>query len=193
MQYKQELIKRMADKSSPSHITLRDRLRTWIIKRKKRLTVGRHVYFKERVDISICDNGKLDIGDNSFLHAQCWLLLTKPHPHLKIGSWVFIGRNSIIAAKNNISIGDYTVIAPQCYIIDHEHGFSSKDLILNQTSNIKSITIGKDCYIGAKTVVLGGARIGDGAILGAGSIVTKEIPSGEIWAGNPARFIKHRY
>jgi len=192
MQYDKKKIKRMADKSSPAHITLRDRIRTKFIRKNKRLNAGRNVYFKEKIEISICKNGKLDIGDNSFFHARCWLLLTKPHPHLKIGSWVFIGRNTIIAAKNNITIGDYTVIAPQCYIIDHEHGFSSKDLILNQTSNIKSVTIGRDCYIGAKTVVLGEAKIGDGAIIGAGSIVTKEIPSGEIWAGNPARFIKHR-
>lgn len=182
----------MVDKSSPSHITLRDRLRTWLIKRNKRLNTGRNVYFKEKVEISICENGKLDIGDNSFLHARCWLLLTKPHPHLNIGNWVFVGRNTIIAAKNNISIGDYTVLAPKCYIIDHEHGFSPQDLILNQRSNIKSVTIGRDCYIGAKTVVLGGVEIGDGAIIGAGSIVTKNVPAGEIWAGNPAMFIKNR-
>ncbi|MGD9077998.1 MAG: acyltransferase [Desulfobacterales bacterium] len=192
IQNNQKQIRRMVDKSSPSHITLKDRLRTWLIKRNKRLNIGRNVYFKEKVEISICENGKLDIGDNSFLHAHCWLLLTKPQPHLHIGNWVFIGRNTIIAAKKHIAIGDYTVIAPQCYIIDHEHGFSSQDLILNQKSNIKSVAIGRDCYIGAKTVVLGGSEIGDGAIIGAGSIVTKSIPAGEIWAGNPAKFIKHR-
>jgi serine acetyltransferase len=192
MRYEKEEIRRMEDKSSPAHVSLKDRIRTWYIKRNHRLSAGRNVVFKEQVEVSICQNGKLEIGDNSFFHARCWLLLTKPQPYLKIGNWVFIGRNTIIAAKNNIAIGDYTVIAPQCYIIDHEHGFNANDFILNQNSNIKSVTIGRDCYLGAKAVVLAGVEIGDGSIIGAGSIVTKSVPAGEVWAGNPARFIKHR-
>ena len=150
------------------------------------------VTFKKQVEISICETGRLNIGKHSFFHAGCWLLLTMPHPHVDIGKWVFLGRNTIVAAKIRITIGDYTVIAPNCYIIDHEHGFAPDNIILNQQSIPKPVSIGRDCYLGTGTVVLGGTTIGDGAIVGAGSVVSRNIPIGEIWAGNPAHFIKKR-
>ncbi len=186
-------VERLKDKSSPSQISIMDRTRGWWIRRKNpRMTAGASVVFKENAKVAICETGELVIGENSFFHAGCWLLLTMPKPKVNIGRWVFVGRNSIIAAKNKIIIGDYTVIAPNCYVIDHEHGFSSENIILNQSSVLKSVVIGRDCYLGTGAVVLGGVTIGDGAIIGAGSIVINDIPEEEVWAGNPAKFIKKR-
>ena len=54
----------------------------------------------------------------------------------------------------------------------------------------RSIHIGNDVFIGAKSIILKGVAIGDKSIIGAGSIVSRNVPSGEIWAGNPAVFIK---
>jgi acetyltransferase-like isoleucine patch superfamily enzyme len=84
------------------------------------------------------------------------------------------------------------VIAPFCYVLDHEHGFSKQELILNQRSVLKETTIGRDCYLGTGCVILGGVHLGDGAIIGAGSIVTRDVPAYEMWAGNPAKFVKVR-
>ena len=190
--FEQVTINRLKDKASPTDLNFRDRLRTWWLLRNPRIRKGIHVTCKEGVEVSICETGHLAIGDYSFLHARCWLLLTMPHPHVAIGKWVFVGRNTIVAAKNRIAIGDYTVIAPNCYIIDHEHGFAPTDVILNQHSVLKEVAIGRDCYLGTGSVVLAGAAIGDGAIIGAGSVVTGNIPPYQIWAGNPARFIRMR-
>jgi maltose O-acetyltransferase len=115
-----------------------------------------------------------------------------PNPKVRIGRWVFVGMNTIIASKNSIEIGDYTIFAPNCYVVDHEHGFSGSDVILNQRSVLKEVRIGRDCYFGAGSVVLGGVTVGDGAVLGAGSIVKRDVPPYEIWAGNPAEFIRKR-
>ena len=52
------------------------------------------------------------------------------------------------------------------------------------------IKIGNNCFIGCRSILLPGVTIGDNSIIGAGSVVTKDVPSGEVWAGNPARFIK---
>ena len=156
------------------------------------MSVDSSTIFKNHVEVSICETGRLAIGENSFFHERCWLLLTMPQPKVDIGKWVFVGRNSIIAAKNRIQIGDYTVIAPNCYIIDHEHGFSPDNIILNQKSILKTVSIGCDCYLGAGTVVLGGVSIGNGAIDRRYTGSVRDIPAGEIWAGNPARFIKKR-
>lgn len=54
------------------------------------------------------------------------------------------------------------------------------------------VYIGKNVFIGINTIIANAVTIGDGAAIGAGSIVTKDIPAGEIWAGNPAKFIKKR-
>ena len=54
----------------------------------------------------------------------------------------------------------------------------------------KPVHIGKRVFIGGHSIILKGVTIGDEAVIGAGSVVTKDVPAGEIWAGNPARFIK---
>ena len=54
----------------------------------------------------------------------------------------------------------------------------------------KPVHIGENVFIGGHCVILKGVTIGDGAVIGAGSVVTKSIPAGEIWAGNPAKFIR---
>jgi serine acetyltransferase len=185
-------IRRLKDRASPSRKCVSDRVRLLLIARMRGLTLGRSVVFKRGVEVSICQGGTLAIGDNAFFHSNVWILLTKPQPKVRIGGWVHIGRDTIIAAKNRIEIGDYTVIAPRCYFVDHEHGFASSDVILNQQSVLKEIHVGRDCYFGANTVVTAGVRIGDGAIIGAGSVVTRDIPEYEVWAGSPARFVKKR-
>jgi len=185
-------IKRKKDKSSPTNWNVLDRLRTAYLSFRYKIKAGNHVTFKRGVTVTICEGGSLRIGEHSFFHPHCQILLTKPHPLVEIGKWVFVGMHTIIASKNKITIGDYTIFAPRCYIIDHEHGISADNVILNQNSVLKETKIGRDCYFGTGAVVLGGVTIGDGAVVGAGSIVTGDIPPYQVWAGNPARFIKAR-
>lgn len=185
-------IHRMQDQASPAHLSLIDRFRSWKFRHVAGVHAGKSVTIKRNVEVSICSTGSLVLGDACFVHANVWFLLTMPRPTVEIGRHVFIGRHSIIACKNRISIGDFTVIAPRCYIIDHEHGFRADDVILNQRSELGSVSIGRDCYLGVNATVLSNVRIGDGAVVGAGSVVTKDIPPYEFWAGSPARFLKKR-
>lgn len=192
MDFEKVEISRMKDKASPTNLNILDVFRRWLFSRKKNLTMGDGVTFKRGVSISICKSGELKIGNNSFLHSGVWLLLTMPRPRVDIGKWVMIGKDTIIASKNRVKIGDFTVFAPRCYVVDHEHGFDSSDVILNQRSVLKEVVIGRDCYFGTGVTILGGVTVGDGAIIGAGSVVTRDIPSYEMWAGIPAKFIKKR-
>ena len=63
----------------------------------------------------------------------------------------------------------------------------------NEYEEYKKTTIGNDVWIGSKCLIKGGVTIGDGAVIGMGSVVTKNVPPYEVWAGNPAKFIKRRF
>jgi carbonic anhydrase/acetyltransferase-like protein (isoleucine patch superfamily) len=192
LEYNTAKVSRQFDAASPSTIKFGDSIRTRFLFSRRGVTYGKNVCAKPKVQLSIPDTGSLSIGDNCLFHSGVKLILTMPKPIVEIGQWVFVGLDTIIAAKQSIEIGDFTFFAPRCYVIDHEHGFEPGQLIHNQKSILKSVKIGRDCYVGTGSVVLGGASIGDGAIIGACSVVKGEVGSGEIWAGNPARKIGMR-
>ena len=119
-------------------------------------------------------------------------MLTKPKPELIIGNNVNIGRGCIISIKDKMVIGNDVEIGPNVSFFDQDHQFEANQLIREQLSIIKSITIGNDCWIGSGSIILKGVDVGNGSVIGSGSIVNKSIPEMEIWAGNPAKFIKKR-
>lgn len=101
--------------------------------------------------------------------------------------------NSAIYCADSITIGDNVMIGGSCKIWDtdfHPLDRSTRITDANSQYATRPVFIGNDVFIGGFSIILKGVTIGDGAIVGAGSVVSKDIPSGEIWAGNPARFIK---
>lgn len=114
--------------------------------------------------------------------------------NISVGSNVDIGMNTVIYAKKGVYIGDNTNIAGQCYIIDSNHGTKASELIRNQQDDVAldGIHIGKDVWIAAQCVILKGAKINDGAIIGAQSLVNSEIPANAIAVGTPAKVIGYR-
>lgn len=112
-----------------------------------------------------------------------------PGPSITIGDHSFIGNNCEFNISQSIEIGANALIAAGCRFIDHDHNFESGQLIRVQKCSEGKITIGQDVWLGCHVVVLKGITIGDGAIVGAGSIVTKSIPANEIWVGVPAKKI----
>lgn len=100
--------------------------------------------------------------------------------------------NSAIIAQSLIQIGNYVKIGAGCKLYDTD--FHSIDWNVRCSDNLMGITkpicIEDNVFIGAHSIILKGVTIGKGAVIGAGSVVTKSIPNNEVWAGNPARFIK---
>jgi len=180
------------DKASSSSFTFLKNLKSKIICNYHGIKYGNNINIEKKVEFRLTDNSKISIGDYVVIESYSLILLTKPKPNLKIGNHVSIGRGSIISAKGNISIGNYTLIAPNCNIYDQDHNKDKNNIILNQQSIVDDINIGSDCWIGVGSTILKGVNIGDGSVIAAGSIVTKSIPSFEIWGGNPAKFIKKR-
>ena len=117
--------------------------------------------------------------------------------NIEIGNHIYIGPYTFIESggeQGKIKIGNYVMIAPKCTIISVGHRFDDyKNSIKLQGSCVKSVTIEDDVWLGANTVVLPGVKIGRGAIVGAGSVVTKDVAPYAIVGGVPAKLIKYRF
>jgi acetyltransferase-like isoleucine patch superfamily enzyme len=122
---------------------------------------------------------------------------------INIGNNVFIGGRSLIGSACNINIGDDVLISYDCMIQDNDNHHSSYSVRKNDTRDWKNgqqhnwsitpqkaIHIEKGAWIGAKAIILKGVTIGEGSVVGAGSVVTKDVKPYTIVAGNPARLIK---
>lgn len=113
-----------------------------------------------------------------------------------LGKEVLIGSYSNLRAGGEgcpIKIGDYTKIAQLVTITCQNHGYKNKNVLIKDQQMINlPVTIGSDVWIGANSVILPGRTIGNGAVIGAGSVVTHDVPPYEVWAGNPAIKIGER-
>lgn len=100
--------------------------------------------------------------------------------------------NTTIVARNHVSIGNNTIIGAGTRIYDNDfHSLLPEERMKGDDSvKTKEVMIGSNVFIGAHCIILKGVHIGDNSVVGAGSVVTKNIPDNEVWAGNPARFLK---
>lgn len=156
------------------------------------MLVGPGCTIKARADIICCPEATIRLGAGVILDSYSQLLLTRPEPTLVIGDHSSLGRGSIIAVKRRVEIGAYTLIAPQCFITDHQHSFARGGRIADQRATIGVVVIGSDVWIGAGVQILPGVCVGDGAVIGAGSVVADDVEAYAIVAGVPARFIRMR-
>jgi acetyltransferase-like isoleucine patch superfamily enzyme len=113
-------------------------------------------------------------------------------PKIRIGRNGYFNRFSIIDASKAIEFGDNVMVGPYCYITDHDHGFKAGEAVSAQPLVEETTRIGHDAWLGARVTVLKGVTIGDGAIIGAGSVVTKDIPANSIAVGSPAKVVADR-
>lgn len=113
--------------------------------------------------------------------------------NIRIGKNVFMNRGVSVTAPAPVSIGDDVLIGPYSVINSGNHRYSvGSELIRKQGHELKAITIGPDCWIGAGVVVLPGVNMGRGSVAAAGAVVTRDVSEGEVVGGVPARRIGFR-
>ena len=105
-----------------------------------------------------------------------------------IGDKVFMNHNCSITCANEITIGDNCNLANNIVIVDHDHNIGDTGVVAGLNS--KPIHIGNNVWIGGNVCVLPGVTIGDNVVIGAGSVVTKDIPANCLVVGNPGKIIK---
>ncbi|WP_220755593.1 DapH/DapD/GlmU-related protein [Shewanella sp. KT0246] len=130
----------------------------------------------------------IHIGNQCMIAADVFL-----HGPITMGNEVAINHGcSFDGGRVGISIGDRTRIANNVTIYAFNHGMSADSPIYQQPVSAKGITIGEDVWVGAQAGIVDGVKIGNQAVVGMGSIVTKDVPEFAIVAGNPAKIIGDR-
>ena len=170
------------------------------MKKIKRL-IGKVIYAFAR---HLPESYKKDLGQRA-IRAFCGKLLLDEcgknvniEKNAEFSYAVRLGNNSGLGINCRISgkviIGDNVMMGPNVCIFTKNHEFSRMDIPMNQQgmSAEHPVVIGDDVWIGANSVILPGVTIESGAIIGAGAIVTKNVPRNAIVGGNPAKVIKFR-
>jgi acetyltransferase-like isoleucine patch superfamily enzyme len=174
---------------------------------------GRHVVFGQNVVLR--HPHKIHIGDNVVVDDNC-LLDAKGESNrgIRIGSGVFIGRNSILSCKNGdieladganigfncevfsasrVTIGAGVLMAAYSYVIGGDHDFSDPSAsVLAQARTSAGVDVGAGVWIGAGAKILDGVTIGERAIVGAAAVVREDVPPLAVSVGIPARVVSHR-
>ncbi len=152
-----------------------------------------NVYVTRRGKAEIGNYLKINSGNNFNIIGRQQRATFWVEGSLKIGDNVGISATSIICHHqitigNNVIIGGNTVIYDtDFHSIDYKSRLNGKD---KENTKKLPVYIHDNVFIGAHTTILKGVTIGENSVIGACSVVTKSIPSNEVWAGNPVRFIK---
>lgn len=140
---------------------------------------------------------RMRFGKNVVIQKDCWLNIAynnpSPHHMIEIGEGTNIGRRCTLSAANRICIGKFVLIAPNVFIADTHHEYQKMGIpIMHQgiTTHHDQVTIGDETWIGINAVIMGNVKIGKHCVIGANSVVIKDIPDYCVAAGNPAKIVK---
>jgi maltose O-acetyltransferase len=135
-----------------------------------RIKIGEGFRVCPNTKLITVNGGSLIVGENFFANYNCF----------------------IIANKNTITIGDNCLLGPDVLIMNVNHSIAKDRLIREQDDRTAPIVIGNDVWLGAKTIILPGVTIGDGAVVACNSVVNRDVAAYTVVGGSPAKFIKNR-
>lgn len=155
--------------------------------------ISRNFFLGPNVQIFGLDN--ILINDNCTIGENTQITInnrSEKNIQLTIGSNVYIGRDNFISVGKSIFIGDYCIFGNKCSLICSDHVFDNPLIPYALTGNSfqKTIKVGVNCWLGHQVMIIGNVQIGHGSIIGANSLITKNIPPFSMVVGNPARIIK---
>jgi len=157
----------------------------------QRIFLGDRVFIGENSYLSVRDKGQIIIKDNTQILRGC--IFRAWDGKITINESVYITDGVIFYGHGGIEIGKYSGLASNVKIYSGEHTFKDPSIpIMMQGGVHKKVIIGEDVHVYASAIVLGGVTIGNGAVIGAGAVVTKDIPSYSIAVGLPAKVIGKR-
>lgn len=161
------------------------------------ISAGRSVIIEEYVTIDALSQQGVTLGDNvtiaKFTTIQCTGVIRAIGVGLSIGNNSAVGAYSFLGAQGGIVIGNNVIMGPRVSLHAENHRYDDPVVPIRlQGESRQGIVIEDDCWIGAGAIILDGVRIGHGAVVAAGSVVTKDVAPFTIVGGSPARLIKQR-
>ncbi len=152
-------------------------------------------------DVSIDDNCTLvsrsergiALGASVCLKHGVYLDTETAEGYIEVGARAYLGTGCCLHGHAGLEIGEDTLLAQNVTITPFSHKFEDPAMpIIKQGGHMRKITIGRDCYLGMCTCVLYSGDIGDGSVIGAGSVVVKPVPAFSVAVGVPARIKRKR-
>lgn len=162
------------------------------------LSVGKDFILEDNAELNCMARQKIILGDRVTIGKNAIVRPVNLYGSeigvgLKIGNNSSIGPYSYIGCSGLIEIGNNVIMSPRVSIYAENHLFNDKDvLIMKQGVKREFVKIEDNCWIAANSVILSGVTIGQGSVVAAGSVVTKDVPPGSVVAGVPAKVIKSR-
>lgn len=157
----------------------------------RNLVIDRHCYIDALSAEGIVAGNNVSIG--RFTTMTCTGNLKTLGKGIKIGNNVGMGTRGHYGCAGGVTIGDNTIIGDYVSFHSENHNFESLDIpIRNQGVSHQGITVGENCWIGAKVTILDGAQVGNGCVIAAGAVVRGIIPDNAVIGGVPAKIIKIR-
>jgi serine acetyltransferase len=135
--------------------------------------------------------GRICLGDQAWVErgAVLWAF----DGSIVIQRSVYLGPYVTIYGHGGVEIGEETLVSMKATILSSNHAIPEQGKVIRQQPDeLLPTKIGRDVWIGANAVILGGVTIGDGAVVAAGAVVTKDVEAGAVVAGVPARVIRKR-
>ncbi|HFQ5370496.1 TPA: CatB-related O-acetyltransferase [Vibrio vulnificus] len=166
----------------PHHLIIREYI-------KKSLCYKKYGKFKEGCRYISEKFFGFSVGKYSYGYEQFWGKNNNGRFLLSIGSFTAIANNVTIASGNH----PIQFISLNGILYDHSFGFIKKNLDIRNVSKNEKVTIGSDVWIGCNVTILPGVNIGDGSVIAAGSVVTKDVLPYSVVAGIPAKHKKYRF
>jgi acetyltransferase-like isoleucine patch superfamily enzyme len=163
------------------------RLRAFLL-RLRGAAIGARTTIGARVVVS--DARRIELGSRVVIEHDVYLKLVGGR--LLVGDYTFIAAGCAMHIAESVTIGAHTLIGDHVVIADHTHNSRRSARLDEQGTRSAPVVIGDDVLINPNVVVIAGVTVGDGAILAAGAVVTKDVPQYAIVAGVPARVIGSR-
>jgi acetyltransferase-like isoleucine patch superfamily enzyme len=157
--------------------------------------LGRRVYLDHDVYLHACPQG-IFIGDDTFVMHGSVLHVYNFRDLAQSGIWVgrncYIGECCVIRGQGGVHIGESVLLAPRVQILAVNHLFDDPSQpIMDQGITAQGIVVEDGAWIGAGAILLDGVRVGARAVVGAGAVVTRDVPPRTLVAGVPARVVRH--
>ena len=146
------------------------------------------------LDVKFVNRGIISLGDSVIIRPSTRVYAGNSKSLVSFGNGTEIGEHSTISSSNRIVFGNDVLTGPHVFVADHNHAYANPLLPVSKQgvkcNPTDEVVIGEGSWLGTNVVVVGNVRIGKHCVIGANSVVTKDIPDYSVAAGIPAKVIK---